>query len=640
VFSDRQPVEWGLTEIIEQSMGSRVALPHKGKGIVYDDLEPVEGAEPVEVPVAVEEGLSGDPWLIATIGTKSDWRLIVQKGYGDDGKAEEARLGEDSDAIFWVDHGYTSTIAAPSVDVVNAMFNCVDNSMASGADPEQHIYNLIIGLKAYLRHAIQSKDVMTIEAAILMTREIEMPEKQRAIEIVCQQRLKAAHETGIEAEMRRAVRAARSSGATHVPAYHQVYAEQQRLYNKELLEKLEAQFRIAEAEADFASMVAMSRVAQKHDLRDIVSQAYAASQSMVEFTYGSGSMEELEDMESLAQDGGWTEMKNLISGRIDDLSMVKAIEAAAEKDNLNALRAVEKRAKAKGRTHIEVAAVEAIGAVAKRVGDRTGLPAEWDLVLEMSGQRDGRAKLLKKKVVQEEALLQRMQELVDATYTGWGGLGKNTRTRDRATEIIAERLIVKSVVKVENAENYINFRSRRDAVADECQRMGSLRTDWNIKTKLVDLVGVGKHSENPVHYKYNEYYLWHGTTPKGAEGITDKDFDMKRAGSAYGALFGGGLYFAESTMKSDEYTKQDSRGWFPMILCRVVLGNVYYCDAMDPTKLRAELEGACRPGGPGFHSVLGDREKVRRTFREFVVYDNHQVYPEYIVWYARVGRHS
>lgn len=37
-----------------------------------------------------------------------------------------------------------------------------------------------------------------------------------------------------------------------------------------------------------------------------------------------------------------------------------------------------------------------------------------------------------------------------------------------------------------------------------------------------------------------------------------------------------------------------------------------------------------------YHSLLGDREKCRRTFREFVVYDDDQVYPEFAVWYKRV----
>lgn len=37
-----------------------------------------------------------------------------------------------------------------------------------------------------------------------------------------------------------------------------------------------------------------------------------------------------------------------------------------------------------------------------------------------------------------------------------------------------------------------------------------------------------------------------------------------------------------------------------------------------------------------YHSLLGDREKCRKTFREFVIYDDDQVYPEFAVWYERV----
>ena len=39
----------------------------------------------------------------------------------------------------------------------------------------------------------------------------------------------------------------------------------------------------------------------------------------------------------------------------------------------------------------------------------------------------------------------------------------------------------------------------------------------------------------------------------------------------------------------------------------------------------------------GFYdSVLGDREKVRGTFKEYVVYDADHVYPAYEIRYRRV----
>lgn len=131
---------------------------------------------------------------------------------------------------------------------------------------------------------------------------------------------------------------------------------------------------------------------------------------------------------------------------------------------------------------------------------------------------------------------------------------------------------------------------------------------------------------------FNEYYLWHGTTPAAAEAITTGDFRIDKAGSHAGTLYGAGTYFAECASKSDEYTEPHPNGLRPLILCRVALGQVQYSDQVAPNV--QSLVDNCRKGP--FHSVLGDREKCRNTFREFITYDNDQVYPEYIIWYRRM----
>lgn len=91
------------------------------------------------------------------------------------------------------------------------------------------------------------------------------------------------------------------------------------------------------------------------------------------------------------------------------------------------------------------------------------------------------------------------------------------------------------------------------------------------------------------------------------------------------------MYFAEACSKSDEYTEQDHRGWRPLLLCRVICGRINYTDEVHPDV--NQLVQSCTTGN--YHCVLGDREKCRGTFREFIVYDNTQAYPEYIVWYKR-----
>merc|ERR1712232_935484 len=102
----------------------------------------------------------------------------------------------------------------------------------------------------------------------------------------------------------------------------------------------------------------------------------------------------------------------------------------------------------------------------------------------------------------------------------------------------------------------------------------------------------------------NEMWLFHGCSHAAAEGITTNEFDLARANPM--GLFGGGIYFSESVSKSDEYTVPtmvDGKEQFALLLCRVILGNVYYCTERKPDN--RDLENKCLK--EGWHSVLGDR---------------------------------
>ena len=65
-----------------------------------------------------------------------------------------------------------------------------------------------------------------------------------------------------------------------------------------------------------------------------------------------------------------------------------------------------------------------------------------------------------------------------------------------------------------------------------------------------------------------------------------------------------------------------------MLLCRVCLGEIYTIYDFDLKAERHVLESGGR-----YHSLLGDRETRKRTYREFIVYDEKQVYPEYAIIY-------
>merc|ERR1711957_444561 len=81
-----------------------------------------------------------------------------------------------------------------------------------------------------------------------------------------------------------------------------------------------------------------------------------------------------------------------------------------------------------------------------------------------------------------------------------------------------------------------------------------------------------------------------------------------------------------------EYAHEDESGVAVMVLCRVMGGRVRYTADVTPdaNKLVQDvLKGS-------YDCVLGDREKCRGTFKEIVVYESAQAFPEYLVYYKRI----
>jgi hypothetical protein len=159
----------------------------------------------------------------------------------------------------------------------------------------------------------------------------------------------------------------------------------------------------------------------------------------------------------------------------------------------------------------------------------------------------------------------------------------------------------------------------------------------------------------------NEALLLHGTDPDHMQSVLFEGLDpnLSRKGR-----FGRGIYFAESAVKSNDYTSLD-RDWqgskdsdigrlhkslykailmnkHPgdvryMLVCRVVLGNpVKTVDGRrsveDGEALFSGDEHSCI-AKPGRHSVLAE---PKNEPREFVVFSPHAMVCEYLVAYRRV----
>lgn len=120
----------------------------------------------------------------------------------------------------------------------------------------------------------------------------------------------------------------------------------------------------------------------------------------------------------------------------------------------------------------------------------------------------------------------------------------------------------------------------------------------------------------------NEVLLFHGTRFKVWPNVAKDGFDVSI--SRLEGLFGGGLYFADSATKSDQYTYPASNAQRrAMVLTRVALGSVYNA---------SEQRQQARRAPDGFNSVLG---KAATYFPEYVIYDGWLAYPEFIVEYER-----
>lgn len=281
------------------------------------------------------------------------------------------------------------------------------------------------------------------------------------------------------------------------------------------------------------------------------------------------------------------------------------------------------------------------------------LPAGWD-VGKMVLHREGKM-MVAKMQVDDPAVKARFQRLLDLTH-------RKVYTRDRMGQAVPERLEIVRITTITNDELWGDYMARRESIRQELQNDPSDHEQYAVETMAVEVVddsvttdasavmaakesaraATGETAESiaaslaadfdePMMAPVNEVFLFHGTSAFAAKKITTENLRMNLAGSNAGTLYGRGVYLAENSTKSDEYCRQGPDGERHLLVCRTVLGRVYYSDAVvtDPRS----CEDACIKGK--FHSVLGDRKKCRGTFREFIVFDKEQVYPNYIITYKR-----
>lgn len=163
----------------------------------------------------------------------------------------------------------------------------------------------------------------------------------------------------------------------------------------------------------------------------------------------------------------------------------------------------------------------------------------------------------------------------------------------------------------------------------------------------------------------NEVSLFHGTSKEVADLITESGFDCRQGaeivtGHPSNSMFGTGLYFAENSSKSNQYVQcpvcggnsignkkpcTDSAesiyeaGGYTMILARVLLGDAQLCLEYDGKIYKKKEVAPLKADGTHYDSIFAERKIYGGNtlkYREFVVFDRSQIYPEFLIYYERL----
>ncbi|VDI73334.1 blast:Poly [Mytilus galloprovincialis] len=232
---------------------------------------------------------------------------------------------------------------------------------------------------------------------------------------------------------------------------------------------------------------------------------------------------------------------------------------------------------------------------------------------------------------------QAIESLVHDTWES----GKVGHGRDAAGLGSHKTLAVKKIERLENIdlwESYGHLRSQLFHKASDIDIFDPLENLPNSKGPIKTSENIQSVLENEIYPEVNEVYLFHGTKADKFDAVMSKGLDFRMAGDK--AMFGSGTYMAESSTKADQYTDprtKRSADEKKMILARVCLGKICLLQkAMGNLKkppCSSCQQVACEHGsGHACDSVVGDGGWI---FREFIVYNQFQAYPEYVITYIR-----
>ena len=134
------------------------------------------------------------------------------------------------------------------------------------------------------------------------------------------------------------------------------------------------------------------------------------------------------------------------------------------------------------------------------------------------------------------------------------------------------------------------------------------------------------HTGSAEERSVNEMRLFHGTNPEVVKAICKHNFDW-RVNGKNGTVYGQGSYFAVNSSKSDCYAREDNERSKFMFVAKVLAGS--YTEG----KSSYQRPPSKNPGNPASDLYDSCVDKMSSP-SIFVIFQNDQLYPEYIIEYS------
>ncbi|XP_061164307.1 uncharacterized protein LOC133173334 [Saccostrea echinata] len=232
-----------------------------------------------------------------------------------------------------------------------------------------------------------------------------------------------------------------------------------------------------------------------------------------------------------------------------------------------------------------------------------------------------------------KAISEMVEQTWDQTLVGHGA---------DARSLSHQGIKVTNIERVESIELFSHYSQQRERIIRQMLRSG-LNSYPRIETVtqkggLLTTLKMPKLLNTSLYLDINEHYLFHGTKSSFIENITKKGIDPRKSSDRL--LFGQGIYCGESSTKADQYTDDKTNRQqtnLKMLMVRLLIGNPFVSGKEHPYKhppCSSCKTTNCLVGEHcHYDSIIVEG---RWIFREFVVYEPNQCYPEYIITYDRV----